>query len=111
MVASGTATLECCILGVPMTVLYKVSLPSYLAARRMINVSHASLVNLIAGRQVVPEFMQSDAVPENIAGCVERLLDGPASDKMKKDLLEVRAKLGGPGASDRAACEILKLLS
>jgi lipid-A-disaccharide synthase len=110
LVASGTATLECCVFGIPMAVLYKVSLASYLAARRMVKVPFVSLVNLVAGREVVPEFMQSDAVPEKVAECVSSLLEGPGADEMKKDLREVRSKLGEPGASDRAADEILKLI-
>lgn len=110
MVASGTATLECCIFGVPMAVLYKVSLPSYLAAKRMINVPYASLVNLIAGEEVVPEFMQVDANSKKVSECVVSLLDPSAADAMKKRLAEVKAKLGQPGASDRAAEEILRLV-
>jgi lipid-A-disaccharide synthase len=87
-----------------------VSLPSYLAARRMIKVPYASLVNLIAGERVVPEFMQADATPEKVSDCIVSLLDdGPASS-MKRQLAEVKAKLGQPGASGRAAEEILKLV-
>ena len=110
MVASGTATLETCILGVPMVVLYKVSLLSYLVGKMMIKVPHMSLVNLIAGEAVVPELAQNDATAEKTAECVRRLLIKTEADTMRAKLCEVRAKLGVPGASDRAAEEVVKYI-
>ncbi|MEA3233013.1 MAG: lipid-A-disaccharide synthase, partial [Thermodesulfobacteriota bacterium] len=67
LAASGTVTLEAAIAGVPMIVIYKVSPLSYLLGRIMIQVSHISLVNLIVGREIVPELIQKEVVPENIA--------------------------------------------
>lgn len=111
MVASGTATLESCILGVPMTVLYKVSLLSYLAGKMMIKVPHMSLVNLIADEAVVSELAQNDVTAEKTAECVKQLLVRTEADAMKGKLCEVRAKLGAPGASDRAAEEVVRYIS
>lgn len=107
MVASGTATLESCILGVPMVVLYKVSPVSYLVAKRLVDVPYMSLVNLIAGEAVVPELAQADAVPEKAAECVRRILQDAEADKIKRKLGEIRSRLGEPGASDRAAEQII----
>lgn len=109
MVASGTATLESCILTVPMVVLYKVSFLSYLVGRMMVKVPHMSLVNLIADEAVVPEFAQNDATAEKVAECVKQLL--AESDEMKEKLREVKNRLGVPGASDRVAEEVIKYMS
>ena len=65
LAASGTVTLEAAIAGVPMIVIYRVSPLSYLLGRIMIRVTHISLVNLIAGREIVPELIQNEVSPEN----------------------------------------------
>jgi len=112
IVASGTATLETALLETPMVVAYKVSALSYAVGRRFISVDHISLVNIIAGRTVVPELIQDDANPERIAAEVRELIirQGKARE-MKVALAEIRSKLGTPGASlrtARIACEMLK---
>jgi len=112
MVASGTATLETALLETPMVVVYKVSGLSYAIGRRFIQVDHISLVNLIAGRAVVPELIQNDANPERIAAEMRELITrhGRARE-MKLALSGIRGKLGTPGASQRTAqiaCDMLK---
>ena len=102
--ASGTVTLELGILKVPMVVSYRVSPISYFLGRRFIKVDYVSLVNLIAGREVVSELLQENAMPGNICDELLRLLvDKEACALMKKELAEVVSSLGKPGASRRAA--------
>ncbi len=102
--ASGTVTLQGALAGVPMAVIYKVSPLSYLAGRAMIKVRHISLVNLIAGREIVPELIQGKASPENIADTVLNMTDDPRRlERMKLRLLGIRNMLGRAGASDRVA--------
>jgi len=111
MVASGTATLETAFLGIPMIVVYKISTLSYLIGRAIINVDNIGLVNIIAGKTVVPELVQGDANPERMADEVYDILtSGARMNEMKRDLIDVSKKLGGPGASKRAAelvCEMI----
>ncbi len=104
MAASGTVTLEAAIAGIPMVVLYKMSPLSYWLAKKVVRLEHASLVNLIAGKKVVPELLQNEASPEIIGKTVWRLIKDPEERRiMKNELYEVRKKLGEPGASDRVA--------
>jgi lipid-A-disaccharide synthase len=104
MVASGTATLETALLETPMVIVYKVSPLSYFIGRIIINVDHIGMVNIIAGKKVVPEFIQNDANPENIANEIYDILSNtPRMDTMKRDLSQIREKLGSPGAAARAA--------
>jgi lipid-A-disaccharide synthase len=104
IVASGTATLETALLETPMVVVYKVSASSYAIGRRFVHVDHISLVNIIAGKTVVPELIQREANPERIASEVRELIvrRGKARE-MKTELTEIRGKLGTPGASQRTA--------
>ncbi len=111
IVASGTATLETALLEIPMVVVYKVSASSYAIGRRFVRVDHIGLVNIIAGRTIVPELIQEDANPERIASEVRELIvrRGKARE-MKAALAETRGKLGTPGASQRTAriaCDML----
>jgi lipid-A-disaccharide synthase len=104
MAASGTVSLELAILDVPMVISYRVSPLTYFLGRRLIKVQYASLVNLVAGREVVPELLQGEAVPEKIAQATVDLVANQAKrTRMLAGLAEVREKLGGPGASARAA--------
>ena len=110
--ASGTVTLETAIEGIPMVVIYKVSPVSYRLGRALIRVDHISLVNLIAGRRLVPELVQDDASPERIAGTVTGLLsDTEELLGTRKDLMDLRRRLGQSGASDRTATIALELLA
>lgn len=104
MAASGTVSLELAILDVPMVISYRVSPLTYFLGRRLIKVQYASLVNLVAGREVVPELLQNEALPEKIASATVRLIANQAErTKHLNGLAEVRKKLGGAGASAKAA--------
>ena len=111
VVASGTATLETALLGTPMVIVYKVSPLSYYIGTKVIDVTHIGLANLIAGKTIVPELIQDDANPDRIAAEVIGILaDEPRMRDIKKELNQIREKLGSPGASEKAArlaCEML----
>jgi len=109
--ASGTATLEGAILGKPMIIIYKVSLPSYWVGRALIRVDHIGLVNLVAEKEIAPELIQKDVNPQRIADEAFRILRDPTlSRKMAEAMDEVRQKLGEPGAAQRAAQIVVSLL-
>ena len=109
--ASGTATLEGAILGKPMIIIYRVSLPSYWVGRALIRVDHIGLVNLVAEKEIAPELIQKDANPQRIAEEAFRILRDPIlSRKMSESMGEVRQKLGEPGAARRAARIVTSLL-
>jgi lipid-A-disaccharide synthase len=111
LVASGTATIEAALLGVPMVVVYRVSRLTYALGRPLVTVPHFAMVNLVAGRAVVPELMQSDFTPERVAAEAIGLLDDPARyDRTRLDLQDVRRRLGQPGASARAAALVAQTL-
>jgi lipid-A-disaccharide synthase len=106
--SSGTATLENALLGVPMVVIYKASWPTYAVARALIRVSRISMVNILAGRGLAPELVQSEATPRRVAAAALALLEDPGRYAlMSQDLLALRRVLGEPGACQRAAQEIL----
>ncbi|MDD5154293.1 MAG: lipid-A-disaccharide synthase [Desulfovibrionales bacterium] len=102
--ASGTVTLEAAIIGVPMIIVYKVSRLSYLVGKIMVRVSHIGLVNLVAGRRIVPELVQEEANGQRIAeGVYKIIVDDKYCQTMKNELEGVKNRLGGPGASARVA--------
>jgi lipid-A-disaccharide synthase len=104
LAASGTVTLEAGILGTPMVVTYKVSPVSFFLGRRFIKVSWASLVNLVAEKEIVPEILQDEATPERLSAELLSLInDNERLNRMKNDLKGLKYKLGGPGASTKAA--------
>ncbi|MGH7197150.1 MAG: lipid-A-disaccharide synthase, partial [Candidatus Omnitrophota bacterium] len=112
IVCSGTATLECALLGTPMIITNKGSLLTYLAAKSLCKVPYLGLPNLILGEMKMPELLQYDATPGKIADTAVRILkDEKRWTRMKEDLKKVSQKLGEPGASRRAAEEVLKTLS
>ncbi|MBI3551188.1 MAG: lipid-A-disaccharide synthase [Elusimicrobia bacterium] len=109
--SSGTATLENALLGVPMVVIYKLSWPTYLIARAIIKVPHIAMANLLAGRALVPELIQREATGAKLAAAAVALLEDPRRyAALKKELLSLREVLGGRGAANRAAAEILSEL-
>lgn len=111
IVASGTATLETGLLGVPMIIIYKVSPFSALIGRMIINVQHIGLVNIIAGKTIVPELIQSDANGQRIASeALAILLNEEKRQEIVVQLADIRAKLGSPGAARRAAQLALDML-
>ena len=112
MAASGTVTLEAAIAGLPMVVLYKMSAMSYFFAKRLVKLEFACLVNLIAGKEVVPELLQDEANPKNISSTIKGLLlDENLMDDMREGLIKVKRALGGPGASDRVAEIALEMMA
>ena len=112
LVASGTATLEVTILSVPMAILYKVSFFSWLYLRLAIKVAYIGMVNILAGKAIVPEFIQYHARPRKIADYVKSVLtDTAESARIKQALSSVAARLGQKGASQRAAEIIIQDLA
>ena len=104
LIASGTATLQAAVVGTPMVLLYKTSPLTYRLARWLINVKWIGLVNLVAGRSIVPELIQDEATAERLCQEVLHLLRNPSAyNDMKEGLRQVRQSLGEPGASRRAA--------
>lgn len=104
IVASGTATIEAALLGTPMVVIYRVAPLTAAILRRMVRAPFFSMVNLVAGRRVVPELIQDDFTPAAVAAQVRYLLESSdGRNEMKSGLAEVRAKLGPGGAIERAA--------
>ncbi len=102
--ASGTASLQAAIWGIPMIVTYMVSPLSYLLGRILINVPHIALANLIARKRIVPELVQHDMTAETVAAEAGRLLSSPdIYSKMVLELSKVRERLGRAGASARVA--------
>jgi lipid-A-disaccharide synthase len=112
VVASGSATLEAAWFRLPFVLVYKVSWLTYLAGRLVIKVKHLGMPNVIAGRSVVPEFIQHGAKPKHIATGVLRLMaDSPARAQMLADFDQIVGSLGAGGASDRAAGAIINELN
>ncbi len=109
LTASGTATLECALLGVPMIVGYRLRRFSWWLAKLLVKVPHVALVNLILQDRVVPELLQDQWNPEALAGLARELMANEGGDQPKA-LAEVRARLGGPGASMKAAEAVVKHL-
>jgi lipid-A-disaccharide synthase len=109
--ASGTATVQAALHGKPMVVVYRVSGLEYRLGRRFVNVDTFAMVNLIAGRRIVPELIQDDFSRGSVAAeAVSLLTDGTRAAAMRADLAEVRRRLGGPGGSRRAAQAILETI-
>jgi lipid-A-disaccharide synthase len=108
--ASGTATVQTALHGKPMVVIYRVTPMTYRLARRLAHVDTYAMVNLIAGERIVVELIQDACTADAVANEAVRLLtDADYRKAMTASLADVRAKLGGPGASDRAAQAILEL--
>jgi lipid-A-disaccharide synthase len=109
--ASGTATMECAFYDCPMIVVYKVNWLTYLVGRMVVTVNWLAMPNVIAGRAIVPEFIQHDAKPDRIAAAARELLeDTSRRDAMRQELAVVVNALGGAGASARAAQLILSTI-
>ncbi len=118
IVASGTATVEAALIGNPFVVVYRVSPLTYSIARRVVDVPHVAMANLIAGKRLVPELIQRDFTASNIVGALRPLLpDGPERQSMMQELAALRGKLrapqeagNDPGAIARVAEIALDLL-
>jgi lipid-A-disaccharide synthase len=111
VVASGTATLEAAWYGLPYCLVYKVAWPTYLAARLMVELEFIGMVNILAGRQVVHEFVQGEASAGNVTSFLESAMtDAVLRAELSSGLLETAALLGEGGAARRAADAIVSLL-
>lgn len=109
--ASGTITLQAALLEKPMVILYRLSTLTYLVARLIVKVKDIGLVNILAGKRIVPELIQKDVTPDKIAEEVRKMLyDRVYYNSITKELHEVRLKLGPPGASERVAKVIAGML-
>jgi lipid-A-disaccharide synthase len=110
--ATGTATIEAAVLGVPMVAVYRLPWPGMLIARRLVSVRYAALPNILADREIVPEFLQERMTPGAITAEVLDLLRRPERrETMRAALRDVVNSLGSPGALDRAADEVCRVLA
>jgi len=109
VVTSGTATLETALFGVPQVVVYKGNWLAYRIARWMVGsrIKYISLVNLVMDAPVVPELIQADFNPENLAAHLQKTIAGPVRDQQLSDLERLRERLGSGGAAGRAARAIV----
>ncbi len=107
----GTATLEAALLGTPVVAFYRISPLTYRVGRRLVRISHYSIVNILAGRPVVPELIQGDFTAGNLAREALRVLGSEnARREMKEAFLSIRKSLGDGRASENAALELEKFL-
>jgi len=116
IIASGTATVEAAMMGTPFVMVYRVSLLTYLLGRPRVKVPHFAMVNLIAGKETVPELVQHDFTAEKVVARISEILpDGQAREQMIEGLAAVRTILRGPNPdglhpAERAAEAIMTLL-
>jgi lipid-A-disaccharide synthase len=102
--ASGTVTLQAAMYGTPMVIIYKVSPVSAWLGKALVRVPNVGLVNLVAGRGLVPELLQDDATGDNIARAIQNMLkDEDELNQLRRQLIALRDVLGGTGASGRVA--------
>ena len=112
IVASGSATLEAAYFRMPFALIYKVAWPTYLAGRLLVKVKYLGMPNVLADKQVVPEFIQHRAKSPDLAKAILRLLDHPMKrEQMISEFDKIAAQLGESGASERAAKAILSEIS
>ena len=110
VIASGTASLQAVLLGVPAVVIYKLFPLSFWLGKLIIKVKHISLVNILSGREVVKELLQGDATPENIASEISRLMSlGAGRARMLEAYAEVRKMFEGKEASERVADMVIEM--
>ena len=111
LISSGTATLEAACLGAPMVIVYRLAWLSYVIGRALVKIPHIGLVNVVAGRKIVPELVQGDANAVRMAREIAPLLTDPVlREKTSRELLDVRGRLGEAGASDRVARMVLEMI-
>jgi lipid-A-disaccharide synthase len=107
---TGTVTLECAWFGVPTIAFYKTSALTYAIGRQIVSVKYLAMPNILAGRELFPEFIQQNATAANIAQAALELLNNePSRKEVRAALRNVISTLGGPGATERAASAILAL--
>jgi lipid-A-disaccharide synthase len=105
--SSGTATLECAVIGTPVVVMYRLTRITHWLAKRLVKLPFFGLINIIAGAAVVPELIQTDVNGARIAAEVRRMAEPAEHARVRAALAAVKARLGGPGASRRAAEAIM----
>ena len=111
LTASGTATVQTALHDTPMVIVYRLSPMTYRLGKRLVNVTTVGMVNLIAGERIVPELIQDAFTPDAVAReAISMLTDRARAAKIREGLARVRAKLGGPGASRRAAEAVLRIV-
>lgn len=109
--ASGTVTVEAALLLKPMIIVYRLSWLTYALARMLVNIKHVGMVNIMAGKEVVPELIQTDFTAEGVVKETRNLLENrDLRDKIVRKLVALRAKLGTPGAADRVANIALSMM-
>jgi lipid-A-disaccharide synthase len=108
--SSGTATLECAVLGTPGIVMYRLSWANYWLGKLVVTIPHFGLINIVAGKQIVPELIQGHVNGERIAAETRKLLEPANYARAIEELAVVRSKLGDAGAARRAAEEIMKVV-
>lgn len=112
VIASGTATLEAAYYRLPYCLVYSIAWPTYFIGKMLVKIDYIGLVNILAGKQVIEEFIQGDADPCHIQQSLERFLSNPAhTHKVQSELAETADKLGSPGCHARAAQCIAQVLS
>lgn len=112
LVASGTATLECAIAGTPMLVIYKTSWLTYLVARFLIRLPYLAMVNVLAGKKIVPEFLQHRAVATHLVPAAQMLIENtPTRRAMIEALIRLGGELGSPGVNRSLARALTSLMS
>ncbi|MCK6559800.1 lipid-A-disaccharide synthase [candidate division KSB1 bacterium] len=110
LVCSGTATLETACFGTPLAIVYRVSRLSYAIGKRLVKLPHIGLVNVVANRKIAPEFVQEAFQPQHVAEALSPYLQPtPEREAICQALLQVRERLGTPGASQRTAAIALRL--
>ena len=105
----GTVTLEAALCGLGCEILYKSSPLSFWIAKRVVEIPHIGLPNIVAGRLIEPELLQDDCTPEKIASTAMELLEPERYAQLQRDLQEVKKKLGEPGAVKRVAELVLRM--
>ncbi len=111
LTASGTATVQAALHDTPMVIVYRLSPMTYRLGRRLVTIGMIGMVNLIAGEKIVPEFLQDAFTPEAVAReAISLLTDRARAAEVKAGLARVRERLGGSGASRRAAQAILRVI-
>ena len=109
IVTSGTVTLEAAMCGLGCEILYKSSPVSFWIAKRVVKIPNIGLPNIVAGRQIEPELLQDDCTPDKIASTALELLEPERFAQLQRDLMEVKDKLGEPGAVKRVAELVLRM--
>lgn len=111
VIASGTATLEAAWYGLPYCLIYKIAFPTYMLGKLLVKIEHIGLVNILAGKKVVDEFIQGEADPVQIKEALEKFITDPVhTEKVRYEMAAAVSQLGEPGCHLRAAKEVITVL-